>query len=303
MHAQNNNGALPCWPQALCNTARQQTQRVYRRKASSSSVEWPGSRELSSESASRSVKWSSCRRRRHPRHPAPLPPRAAAGWLHQAARPLQAWAGRLRASSPEPGQQSHLPGIALATDQAQSRSAVLLQHVPDGQHIRVVGPQLRLLDGQRAAQQRPPQVVAALRERGATRRGRVRPSGRAPGARAGAGMVQDITPLRALSQPHQTPTCSRWMTAMSVSVCATSGESGPQAASQMDSARSYSGSARLMSPRCTGWGQGGADDQTGHSTAGGSSQQPAAIHRPAFCHATTHCARLARTHARTHLVV
>ncbi len=45
-------------------------------------------------------------------------------------------------------------------------------------------------------------------------------------------------------------TASRWMTAMSVRVWATSGECGPPAASQMARARSYSGSAAAVSPRC-----------------------------------------------------
>ncbi len=37
------------------------------------------------------------------------------------------------------------------------------EHVPDGQHVGVVGPQRRLLDHQRTLQQRPAQVLTALR--------------------------------------------------------------------------------------------------------------------------------------------
>lgn len=58
--------------------------------------------------------------------------------------------------------------------------------------------------------------------------------------------------------PRTAPrTCSRWMTAMSVRVCATSGELGPEVASQMARARSYSGSAAPMLPRCRGRQAGG----------------------------------------------
>ncbi len=55
--------------------------------------------------------------------------------------------------------------------------------------------------------------------------------------------------------------CSRCRTARSVSVCATSGWSGPSAASQMPSARSYSGCAAAKSPAYSNeWLFMGADD-------------------------------------------
>lgn len=49
---------------------------------------------------------------------------------------------------------------------ARSLASALLavQHVLDGQHVGVVGPQRLRLDGQRALQQRPANAVAALLE-------------------------------------------------------------------------------------------------------------------------------------------
>lgn len=152
-----------------------------------------------------------------------------------------------------------LPGLRL-----------LLQHVANSQHVRVVRPKVRLLDAQRALQQRPPNVVAALRTAGA--RAREQEQGawagvwtrQALGATGGtytpclpASAKAVASPLGSETSPSAPlcappPACSRWMTAMSVRVCATSGESGPEPASQIASARSYSGSAAATSPRCSG---------------------------------------------------
>lgn len=57
-------------------------------------------------------------------------------------------------------------GAAVDADvSAAPGLGLLLQHIADGQDIGVVGPQVRLLDAQRALQQRPPNVVAALQPR------------------------------------------------------------------------------------------------------------------------------------------
>ena len=79
---------------------------------------------------------------------------------HAAAGQEVAWA---RGASYRPAKPLRWEGLGGgAAKPYRSSSSLLLQHVPDGHHIRVVGPQVRLLDAQCALQQRPPDVIAAL---------------------------------------------------------------------------------------------------------------------------------------------